>query len=151
MTADRKGELVEADDRGWAELHRLLGALTEEQIGRVGYQEDWSVKDLLAHLGSWFAEAAMQLEQMRMGTFRPESMDDDGLNRAWYEAWRDKDLPIVMAELHSGRSRMLEEWSRLPEIDGHADEWFRESGPEHYDDHLPRLREWVSELRGGST
>ena len=151
MSMDRRRELVEADDRGWAELHRLLRTLTQEQIARVGYHEDWSVKDMLAHLGSWFAEAATQLEQMRMGTFRDEKVDVESLNHVWYEAWRDKDLPIVMAELHAGRARMLEEWGRLPQIDGHADEWFRESGPEHYDDHLPRLREWVSELRGDPT
>jgi enoyl-CoA hydratase len=28
--------------------------------------------------------------------------------------------------------------------------WIRKSGAEHYDEHLPRLREWVAELRGAT-
>ena len=27
-----------------------------------------------------------------------------------------------------------------------ADRWIRKAGPDHYTEHLPRLREWVSEL-----
>jgi hypothetical protein len=27
-----------------------------------------------------------------------------------------------------------------------AEEWFRESGPEHYDEHVDDLREWVDKL-----
>ena len=42
---------------------------------------------------------------------------------------------------------MLSEWNELPEVTPDAEEWFRESGPEHYQEHLPRLREWVKELR----
>jgi hypothetical protein len=29
-----------------------------------------------------------------------------------------------------------------------ADRWVRKAGPEHYAEHLPRLREWVKELIG---
>jgi hypothetical protein len=104
------------------------------------------VKDLMAHVGSWFAETATMLEQMRMGTFRDELLDVDGLNQQWFETWRDKDLRTVKAELMAARSRMLEEWDRLPEADPIAQRWFRESTSEHYEEHLPRLREWAAEL-----
>jgi hypothetical protein len=43
---------------------------------------------------------------------------------------------------------MLEEWDRLPKVADKADEWFRESGEEHYAEHLPRLRRWVEESVG---
>ena len=42
---------------------------------------------------------------------------------------------------------MLREWSLLPEITPKAEEWFVESGPEHYAEHSERLREWVADLR----
>ena len=29
-----------------------------------------------------------------------------------------------------------------------ADVWLRKAGPDHYAEHLPRLREWVKELSG---
>jgi hypothetical protein len=41
---------------------------------------------------------------------------------------------------------MLEEWGRLPEPNRLAQGWFRESGPKHYEEHLPRLREWAEEV-----
>jgi hypothetical protein len=144
---DRKQELVRRDDEGWAELHELVHQLSDEQLVRDGYYDDWSVKDMLAHIASWYARTADVFEQMRMGTFRDEALDIEGLNRAWYETWRDQDIRIVRSELQAARSRTLEEWSRLQEITPQADEWFRETSYEHYEEHLPRLREWVAELR----
>jgi hypothetical protein len=143
---DPKRKLLEEDDRGWAELRSLLDGLTPEQTEEPGYNGDWSVKDLMAHIGSWFAEAGLMLEQMRMGTFRDELLDVDGLNQQWFETWRDKDLRTVKTELMAARSRMLEEWDRLPEVDETAERWFRESTSEHYEEHVPRLREWAAEL-----
>jgi hypothetical protein len=145
---DRKRERLEAEDRGWAELRTLVDPLTPEQLTRDGYYEDWSVKDLLAHVGSWMAEAATVLEQIRMGTFVDAPVDVDGLNATWFETWRDQDLRTVWAELHSSRARMLDEWGRLPEVTDKAEEWFRDSGEDHHAEHLPRLRQWVTELTG---
>jgi Mycothiol maleylpyruvate isomerase N-terminal domain len=144
---DLKRERLEAEDRGWAELRSLVDPLRPEQLTRDGYYEDWSVKDLLAHLGCWMAEAALILEQIRLGTFDDAPVDVDGLNARWYETWRDQDLRTVWAELHSARARALEEWDRLPEVTDKADEWFRESGEDHYAEHLPRLRSWIEEMR----
>ena len=41
---------------------------------------------------------------------------------------------------------MLRAWARLPEESEEADRWISKSGPEHYEEHLPRLHEWVAEL-----
>jgi Mycothiol maleylpyruvate isomerase N-terminal domain len=145
---DLKKQRIDAEDQGWTELRSLVTPLTPEQTTRDGYFDDWSVKDLMAHLGCWMAEAATMLERMRMGTFDGWDDDVEGRNRQWQETWRDVDLRIVWAELHSARARMLEEWDRLAEITDDADEWFRESAEEHYAEHLPRLRAWVEEMAG---
>jgi hypothetical protein len=144
---DAKRELLERDDRGWSAFRELIDGLTPQQTEESGYNGDWSVKDLVAHMASWFAEAAMMLEQMRMGTYSRERLDVDGLNQQWFETWRDKDMSIVKTELMAARARMLEEWDRLPDADEEARRWFYECTAEHYDDHMPRLREWVAELR----
>jgi hypothetical protein len=125
--------------------------LSREQLVQDGYYPDWSVKDLLAHLGCWFAEAARILGQVRLRTYGGWDQDTDECNRRWYETWREQDLDAVWAELYSGRARFLEEWDLLPadRVDDTAERWFRESGWEHYEEHLPRLREWVRELSGG--
>ena len=145
--SDVKRELLERDDLGWTDLRSLIDGLTPAQLEERGYQEDWSVKDLMAHIGSWYAEAGIMLERMRMGTYVRERLDVDGLNSQWFETWRDKDLSTVKTELMAARARMLEEWDRLADVDDEARRWFYESTAEHYEEHMPRLREWVAELR----
>ena len=44
---------------------------------------------------------------------------------------------------------MLRAWVRLPTRSDAADAWVRKAGAEHQGEHLPRLREWVTELRAG--
>ena len=145
---DAKRELLEQDDAAWAGFRALIDDLTPEQAAEPGYNGEWSVKDLMAHVGSWFAEAATMLEQMRMGTYTRERLDVDGLNERWFQTWRSQDLPVIKAELMAARTRMLEEWDRLPEVDAEARRWFSESTVEHYEEHVPRLREWTAQLRG---
>ena len=145
-----RGELLQAEDASWAEFRAITGRLNPEQMGRPGYQDEWSVKDLLAHMACWDAEAAQVLEQLRIGTYRAWEQAVDEFNRECYEACRDLDLDTVWAQLHSSRARMLEELGCLPEDllekGSTAWEWFAESGITHHEEHLPRLRDWVDLL-----
>jgi hypothetical protein len=146
-----RDEVIREEDAAWLEFWPVVSSLSRDLMERDGYYEEWSVKDLLAHIGSWQAEAAVMLEQVRMGTYSKWAGDVDAVNREWWEIWRGQDAGAVLAHLHSSRARMLDEWSRLPEdrLQGAAVEWLRESGVQHYREHLERLREWASELTGG--
>ena len=77
-------------------------------------------------------------------------LDEDEMNRGFWEACRDLDLHDVWAQIHSARGRMLEELDLLPEdrLDEHAVDWFRDSGAAHYREHLPGLEKWLGDLRG---
>jgi hypothetical protein len=143
-----KRELAAAEDRAFEEFDGLLESLSPARMEEPGYfPEGWSVKDLMAHIGSWQAEAGLVLQQIRNGTYREQDVDVDEYNRRFFEANADLPLPLIRAEYHSARNRMLTEWNALPEITSKAVEWFVESGEEHYAEHLPRLREWAEELR----
>jgi hypothetical protein len=147
-----KRELAAEEDAGWAPFLEIVESLLPEEIERPGYYpEGWSVKDLLGHVGCWQAEAGRILERIINGTYEDVPVDVDALNREFFECNKDLPVPIVRAELWSARTRMLMGWNGLPEITREAEEWFRESGPAHYDEHLGRLREWASELRGDSS
>ncbi len=136
------------EDAGWAELHELTDSLSFDEAERPGYfKEGWSAKDLLAHIGSWLAEAGLILERIQVGTYRPEEIDVDAMNEQFREAMADVPLDIVKAQASAARTRMLQAWQALPEITPEAAFWVRKSGAEHYQQHLPRLREWVAELR----
>lgn len=142
-----KRELLEAEDAGWSQLCGLLSSLEQPKVEQVGYTPDWSVKDLMAHIGGWAAETVQILEQVRNDTFHPFKVDVDQWNERFVEANRDQPPSVVKSEMTAARNRMLDEFNRLPELTPVAEEWFRESGPAHYDEHLARLEEWVGELR----
>ncbi len=145
-----KRELCNAEDDGWHEINGLIESLTPEQMEEPGYYPEWSGKDLLAHLAAWMAEAARMLTQVHYGTYLKRDLDVDAMNKEFYEANRDLPLPVVRAEAFAARNRMLSEMNAIPEVSPEAEDWFQESGPGHYQEHLPRLREWVEELRSRS-
>ena len=147
MMANR-AELTAAEEAAWGEFMTVVSSFGPEEVEEPGYSDDgWSVKDLIAHIGAWHVIAARVFERVRQGTYRKQPYDVEALNRQYYEA--NKDLPpsVVKGECEASRNRMLGEWNELPEATPETAEWFRESGPEHYAEHLPRLREWAGAIR----
>ncbi len=150
MVIDRS--LLAEEDAGWTELHALMDALTPAEAERPGYYlEGWSAKDVLAHVGSWLAEAQVILERIAVGTYRPEEIDVDSMNREFLEALKDVDLDTIRAQASAARTRMLQAWKALPVLTPEAEFWIRKSGAEHYQEHLPRLRQWVAQLKSTRT
>ena len=140
-------DLMRAEDAGWNELHSLIDSLTPEEAERPGYySEGWSASDLLGHIGSWLAAAGAVLERIRTGTYRPEEIDIDAWNERLLEAMKGVPFSDVKAQAFAARARMLQDWAKLDELTPEAAFWIGKSGAEHYAEHLPRLREWVSTL-----
>jgi mycothiol maleylpyruvate isomerase-like protein len=145
-------DLLAEEDRLWAELHDLVDSLPRDKVAEPGYfAEGWSAKDLVAHIGSWLAEAGVVLDRIRFHTYRPEEIGVDSMNKTFYDSMRDVAFPDVRAQAFTARNRMLRAWRSLPETSTEADRWISKSGPEHYAEHLPRLREWVREVGGSAT
>jgi hypothetical protein len=148
LTQATFSQLIAAEDAGWDEVHALMHGLTPEQTEQPGYYpEDWSAKDLLAHIGGWLAEAGLVLERIRVGTYKPEEIDIESMNREFLALMKDVPLQTVRAQASAARARMLVAWGELPELTQEAAYWIRKAGAEHYGEHLPRLREWVTQLR----
>ena len=142
-----KEELAEEAQERDLELHALVGRLSPEEMDVPGLnKEGWAAKDALWHLGCWSAEAACQIERVRLGTYAEQEWDDVATNARYLEEGRRQDLATVKAELASARNRALQEWGALEEITREAEEWFRDSEVVHYDDHLAELRVWVAEI-----
>jgi hypothetical protein len=140
-------ELIAEEDRLWTELHDLVDSLPTDKVEEPGYfAEGWSAKDLVAHVGSWLAEAGVVLERLRAGTYRPEEIDIDAMNGQFYDSMHDVAFHDVRAQASTARNRMLRAWRSLPQGSPEADRWIRKSGPEHYAEHVPRLRGWVQEI-----
>jgi hypothetical protein len=144
---ESRPELLAEEERLWAELHDLVDSLQEDGVDDSGYfSEGWSAKDLVAHVGSWLAEAGVVLERIRFGTYRPSEIDIDAMNATFYEAWHHVAFLDVRAHAFASRNRMLRAWLALTEPSAEADRWIGKAGPDHYAEHLPRLKDWVLRL-----
>jgi hypothetical protein len=68
------------------------------------------------------------------------------MNKEFFDLMHDVAFRDVQAQAVSARTRMLTAWRLLPEPSPEAVRWINKSGPAHYAEHLPRLKEWVGEL-----
>ena len=139
---------LEAERAGWHELTALVRSLAPGECLEPGYyrQPDWTVRDVVAHLGTWLAEAEVQLERMSAGTYEGHDIDVDAMNAAFLASMRDQPWDVAWVQANAGRTRMVQEWYSLQQPNDEAAWWIRKSGCDHYADHLDRLRAWVAEL-----
>jgi hypothetical protein len=139
---------IEAERQGWYELAELVRSLTPQECLEPGYYRDpdWTVRDVVAHLGTWLAEAEIQLERINAATYEGHDVDVDGLNASFLAAMHDQPWNVAWVQANAGRTRMVQEWFEIQDPTDEAAWWIRKSGGEHYAEHTDRLREWVAEL-----
>jgi hypothetical protein len=147
-------ETSSTDDRelpgeaaSWLRLHQLIDRITPETAEVPGYfEEGWTAKDAVAHIGTWMAEGAQMLRRIAAGTYREGELDVDAENERFLAAMRDVPLETVHLQVASAHAELLRAWAQLPKITPDALYWVRKAGPEHVDEHLPRLEEWIEEV-----
>ncbi|HEY4632766.1 MAG TPA: hypothetical protein VIH00_02530 [Candidatus Limnocylindrales bacterium] len=141
---------LEAEQRGWYELAEVVRRLTPDECVEPGYYDDpaWTVRDVVAHLGTWLAEAEVQFERMSAGTYDGHAVDIDALNAALLTAMHGQSWETAWVQANAARTRMIVEWCRLPAMTDEIDWWIAKAASDHYAEHLGRLREWVTELVG---
>lgn len=133
----------------WHRLHTLMDRVTPEMADQPGYfEEGWTAKDAIAHLGTWMAQGAQMLRRVAAGTYRDDEIDIDAENARFLEAMRDIPLATVHLQVASAHGELLAAWAQLPEVTDAAAYWVRKAGPDHLEEHLPRLEEWIEELTG---
>jgi hypothetical protein len=131
----------------WHRLHALIDRVTPEAAAVPGYfEEGWTAKDAIAHLGTWMAEGAQQLRQIAAGTYREGELDVDAANERFLAAMRDVPLETVHLQAAAAHAELLRAWAELREVTPAAAAWVRKAGPEHYAEHLPRLEAWLDDL-----
>jgi hypothetical protein len=127
---------------------RVRRSLTPEECLEPGYYRDpdWTVRDVVAHLGTWLAEAQAQFERMKAGTYDGHDVDIDALNAEFLDAMAGQPWDVAWVQANAARTRMLEEWYGLGELSDEAAWWIDKCAAEHFAEHLGRLREWTTEL-----
>jgi hypothetical protein len=142
------GPDIAAEREGWYAIMALVRTLTRDECLEPGYYRDpdWSVRDLVAHLGTWLAEAQAEFERMSAGTYEAHEVNVDALNATFHAAMADQPWDVAWIQANAARTRMLEEWYALREPNVHAGWWIHKSASDHSGEHLERLRAWVAEL-----
>lgn len=131
----------------WQRLHRLIDQVTPATADEPGYfEEGWTAKDAIGHLGTWMAQGAHMLRRIAAGTYRDDEIDIDAENARFLEAMRDVPLDTVHLQVASAHGELMAAWAQLPEVTEAATYWVRKAGPEHMEEHLPRLEAWLDEL-----
>jgi len=149
----RREDLLRQEAEGWRRIGALVDGLTPEQIERPGYtDEGWSVKDMMWHMAAWSRDTARVLGDMEAGTWDGEDPSEaagytDRVNREWFARSRMMGIEEVRSAWYAARERLLESFGALGEVTPDAEEWFDETGPAHYAEHVPGLQAWVERLR----
>jgi hypothetical protein len=143
---------LEREHALWDELVDLCAGLPPGTQEVPGYYVDpaWSVKDMVAHVGSWLAQGKSRIEQIIVGTYVREDLDIDAMNEVFLEALREQPWTVVWTQANAARTLMLGAWFAVTERSSDADWWMRKVGPDHYEEHLGRLRSWARELHEGA-
>jgi hypothetical protein len=143
MRMDVHGLLAD-EERGWLALTEVFGDVPADRFDEPSVtDEGWSPKDVMYHVAAWSEEAAKVLGRIAAGTHREGDPDVQALNEEWFEAGRGLDGDVVRIRFAKGRVAMRQVFSTLTEVDATAWEWFEESGPRHYAEHLPDLRSFL--------
>jgi hypothetical protein len=139
---------IEAERQGWHEVQSLVRSLTPEECLVPGYYRDpdWTVRDIVAHLGAWLAETQVQFERIAAGTYEGHDLDIDAMNQALLEGMAGQPWEVAWVQAQAARAWMLNVWYALREPNDEAAWWSRKGAAEHYAEHLDRLHEWTEEL-----
>jgi hypothetical protein len=146
-------ELLAELDRSFAELERAIEGLSHEQMLQRWYgadSEEWSVRDILAHITGWHHEMDDALERIARGERpTPEGVDysdADTWNARFVETWTSASPEAMAAELVKSKELFVEAAKQVPE------EKFEEgraayrilttTGTNHYREHAPEIRAW---------
>jgi hypothetical protein len=141
------GRDLPGEKESWHRLHDLIRRMKPETADVPGYfEEGWTAKDAVAHIGTWMAAGAQMLRQIAAGTYREGEIDVDAENERYLAAMRDVPLDTVHLQATSAHAELLAAWAQLPELTPAAEYWVRKAGPEHMQEHLPRLEAWINQL-----
>lgn len=128
------------------------GLSADEMVRIPGAQDDWSVKDQIAHIVWWENYMLDVLTLLAAGQDVPRIKDYDALNaRVWA---RHADLPLdyVLESFKANWPRLQAMLNTLNIEDIYANEgrmlgWIEADSYAHYMEHLPDLQRYVTSLK----
>ncbi|MBI4632084.1 MAG: DinB family protein, partial [Chloroflexi bacterium] len=82
---------------------KSIEGLSDEQMTEKGVIDEWSIKDVLAHIATWESEMVTFIAQMKQGK-KPRTNLMSGkveeLNAEFYKSNKNRPLDRILADFH---------------------------------------------------
>lgn len=146
----KKQQVIDKLERAWLAFQESYAGLSEAQMLQPGVTGDWSVKDILAHVSWWEAEALKHLPHIMEGKRPPRYSvmygGIDAFNAQMTELKRELLLGEVLAQAHATHARLVEYLLSAPEELFASETRFRRrlrlDTYSHYPEHTLAIRAW---------
>src|SRR5690348_15251462 len=115
--ADPRTKLLRRLEAAWSAFTECYAELTEAEMTEPGVVGSWSVKDLLAHISIWEAEAMRHLPTVLAGGRPPRYAAVGGIdafNTHMIEERRRLPLSEIRRQLDETHRRLIEFVQRVP-------------------------------------
>ena len=117
--AMKKQKVLDKLERAWVEFNESCAGLTDDELLQSGVTEQWSVKEMMAHV-SWWEEEALKhlpliLQGKRLTRYSIEYGGIDAFNAQMTELKRDLPLVEVRTGMDATHKRLVEYLLSVPE------------------------------------
>jgi hypothetical protein len=149
-----KQQLLKKLDKAWLEFKESYADLPDSQLTEPGVTEDWSVKDIIAHITWWEEEALKHLPHILKGGRPPRYSVTyggiDAFNAQMTELKRDLSLSEVLRQFEDTHRRLVDYLQSTAEEQFTSETRFRRrlrlDTYSHYPIHTKAIREWRERL-----
>jgi Mycothiol maleylpyruvate isomerase N-terminal domain len=151
--SDQVQRLLNTIEAAWSALGDSYAGLSDAPLVEPGVVDDWSVKDILAHVTTWEQEALRHLPQIIAGGTPPRYAAQGGIdafNARATQAGRRLSLAEVLRRRDQTHARLVDFIRRQPEgtFGGktRARRRLRLDTYGHYPEHTAAIRAWHDRL-----
>jgi hypothetical protein len=139
--ADRWLELLDSAWTRWLEaLDKVDPSRRDEKV----LDDNWSIKDMVAHTTFWDAEVLTDIQRWQHGR-PPISNDWQRMNDENYAAHRDRPYDLSRVEMHLVHQTVRDAITQLPaDLPEELIERIAVDTWEHYEDHTQQIEGWLA-------
>ena len=144
-----KQQLLKRLEKAWAAMKESYAGLSESQMTEPGVMDNWSVKDILAHVTTWEEESLKYLPLIITRGRPPRYIQYGGIdafNAQMTEQKRSLALSDVLRQLDETHRQLIAYIRSVPEEHFTRETPFRHrlrlDTYSHYPMHAKAIREW---------
>jgi hypothetical protein len=149
----KKDQVLKRLEKAWATFQESYVGLPKPQLMVAGVMDNWSVKDILAHVTTWEEEALKYLPLILTGGKPPRYIQFGGIdafNAQTAEQKRDMTLSDVQRQLDETHRLLIDYLQSVPEEHFTRETRFRHrlrlDTYSHYPLHARAIQEWRERL-----